>query len=63
MHNNKELICKKFSYLHPLIVQRSLEKAKSDGELFDILSMVPNTRPIIWSEKERRWIRTDIFEL
>lgn len=46
----------KYSNVHPLIFRRSLEKAKSNGELFDILSTIPENFPIIWSEKDKRWV-------
>lgn len=40
--------------VHPLVFQRSVERAESAGELFDILDTVPEC-PFIWDEKERRW--------
>ena len=45
--------------LHPLIFQRSLEKAKSNAELFDILETVPEKYPIVWDDKKRAWVFTD----
>ena len=49
---------KRYSHLHPLIFQRSMEKAKSNGELFDILETFPKDYPIVWSEEERSWKHT-----
>lgn len=50
----------KFSEIHPLIFQRSLERAKSGGELFDILSSFPKQYPIVWDGK---WSHTkDLFQ-
>lgn len=50
--------------VHPLIFQRSLERAKSGGDLFDILSTIPQEYPIVWSEDERKWLTTtDIFQI
>ena len=48
--DKKQILWKQFSMIHPLILARSTEKAKSDGELFDILSTIPNKYPIYWSE-------------
>jgi len=49
--------------VHPLIFSRSAEKAKSGGELFDILETIPVNYPIIWSEEWRQWVTTnDIFQ-
>jgi len=45
--------------LHPLIFQRSLEKAESNGELFDILETIPEDLPIVWDDKKRAWVVTD----
>lgn len=44
--------------LHPLIFQRSLDKAKTNGELFDILDGLPKEYPIIWDENDRCWKHT-----
>ena len=45
--------------LHPLIFQRSLEKAENNTELFDILETVPEKYPIVWDDKKRAWVFTD----
>lgn len=42
--------------LHPLIFHRSLEHARSEIDLFDILDSFPKEYPIIWSEVEHCWI-------
>lgn len=48
--------------IHPLIFHRSYERAKSNGDLFDILDTVPNKFPIIWCETTSRWTTTqDLF--
>ena len=46
----------KYSHLHPLLFARSVEHAKSNGDLFDILDTVPDQYPLSWSEKENRWV-------
>ena len=48
----------RYSHLHPLVFKRSLEKAKTNGELFDILESFPKDYPIIWSEDDRIWKHT-----
>jgi hypothetical protein len=50
---------KRYPNLHPLLFQRSLEKAKSNGELFDLLESMPDQYPILWDDNERLWKRTD----
>lgn len=52
----------KFPQVHPLVMQRSVERARTHGELFDILSELPEC-PFVWSEETRRWVSTkDIFQ-
>jgi hypothetical protein len=41
---------------HPLLFHRSVERAKSNGDLFDILDTIPNNYPIVWCESTNRWI-------
>lgn len=59
MDKVQEALKNRYPKLHPLIFQRSLEKAKNNGELFDILESVPEECPIIWDEVKRRWVHTD----
>jgi hypothetical protein len=49
----------RYSHIHPLLFQRSLERAKSNGDLFDILDTVPDRFPIVWDESSSRWVTTD----
>jgi len=44
--------------LHPLIFHRSVERAKTDVELFDILESFPNKYPVVWNDKKRCWVTT-----
>lgn len=48
---------KRYSTLHPLIFQRSLERAETVLELFEILENVPSKMPIVWDEATRSWKR------
>lgn len=41
-----------------LMFYRSLEKAKTDGELFDILEEIEEY-PVVWGDKAKRWKHTD----
>ena len=53
----------KFKNIHPLIFHRSLERAKTNGELFDILDTFHNEYPAVWSEDLKRWVITkDLFQ-
>ena len=59
MNETQKALLKRYAHLHPLIFQRSLEKAQSDGELFDILETIPEEMPIMWDEENRRWAHTE----
>lgn len=48
----------RYPHLHPLLVHRSVQRAKSLGELFDILESVPDDFPVTWNEKTRTWENT-----
>ena len=49
--------------IHPLIFERSVDHARTNGELFDILDTMPLTFPLVWDEDLRGWVRTvDIFQ-
>lgn len=61
MLNEKVVLALKnrYSHLHPLLLQRSIERAKSNGDLFDILDTTPTIFPIIWNDAEYRWVITE----
>jgi len=59
MENPPENMRARYRNLHPLLWARSVEKARSAGELFDILEEIPKRYPLIWDEATRRWIFTD----
>jgi hypothetical protein len=46
----------KYAHLHPLVFQRSLERASSSMELFEILEGVPRETPFSWDEARRSWV-------
>lgn len=56
--NVLDALKKKFENIHPLIFQRSLQKSKTPGELFDILDTFPRKYPIIWDAEKRKWATT-----
>ncbi len=47
---------KRYASVHPLIFQRSVERSKTETELFDILETIPKVFPIVWSEEDLKWI-------
>jgi hypothetical protein len=52
----------RYPNVHPLLFHRSVEKARSNGELFDIMDTVPDQYPLVWSEKDYRWVVSqDLF--
>lgn len=59
MDDVQKALKERYSHLHPLMFERSLEKAKSNGELFDFLDGMPKEYPIIWDDEKRTWIKTD----
>lgn len=54
-----EKLKEKYKDIHPLIFHRSLERAKSAGDLFDILDTIPGDYPLMWSEEQHKWIVLD----
>ncbi len=52
---------RRYAALPPLLVHRSVERAASDGDLFDILDTVPAKYPVVWDEAARRWVPADLF--
>lgn len=63
---NDELLAgfrERYPDIHPLIFQRSVDKAESPGELFDILETFPDEYPLVWCDQERCWKKTeDVFQ-
>jgi hypothetical protein len=49
----------KFPALHPLLFHRSVEKAKTNGGLFDLLHGMPPSLPIVWDAAAGGWTQTD----
>ena len=49
----------RYNHIHPLIFHRSLERAKSPGDLYDILETLPNKLTIIWNPIGRRWTEAE----
>lgn len=47
--------------IHPLIFQRSIEKAKDEFELFDILDTIPESFPLMWENEKRIWVTVSDF--
>ena len=53
---------KRYHNLYPLVFQRSLDHAKSDTDLFDILDTFPKKFPVTWDNKQHRWVQVkDLF--
>ena len=51
----------RYSYVPPLVFQRSVERAKDIAELFDILETVPRGYPIAWDNVARKWVSSLLF--
>lgn len=50
-----EKLRERYPDLHPLIFHRSVERSKTNGDLFDILDTLPDKYPLVWCEKTHRW--------
>lgn len=48
--------------VHPLLFHRSLEKATSQGDLFDILDTIPKQYPLIWDDEKHQWVSSDLLQ-
>jgi len=59
MDDVQKALRERYPDIHPLIFQRSVEKAETNGELFDILETIPQEFPIVWCEDNRVWMYTD----
>lgn len=49
---------KRYADIHPLIFRRSVQKANTAVELFDILDSFPHQYAVVWNEHNRRWEQT-----
>jgi|688.fasta_scaffold664315_2 hypothetical protein len=56
-----ESLRKRYCKLHPLIFQRSVEKAENSSNLFDILESIPKSYPFFWDDTKKKWIKTKDF--
>lgn len=48
---------KKYSNIHPLVLQRSIERARDASDLFEILESVPKKPPYSWNEEKHAWTK------
>jgi hypothetical protein len=62
MDEIQEAIKNRYSHLHPLLIQRSIEKARSNTELFDILDQFDGLYPVIWGEDSYSWTKADLLQ-
>ena len=62
MDEIQEALKQRYSNIHPLLFHRSVEKAKSNSELFDILDSIPDQFPIVWDDEIRRWVSTELLQ-
>jgi hypothetical protein len=49
----------KYAHVHPLVFHRSVEKASSFLNLFEILESLPEFPPFSWDGSRRCWARDD----
>lgn len=51
----------KYSAVHPLVFHRSLEKATSALDLFEILESIPSKAPFSWDDDAHSWVAVEDF--
>lgn len=61
MNEVQKALQKRYESLHPILFRRSVEKATSDVELFDILESITEY-PVTWDEDSRSWVKTDLLQ-
>lgn len=49
----------KYAHVHPLVLHRSVERASSVLDLFEILEALPKEPPFSWDDSCRAWVRDD----
>lgn len=59
MDDVQDALRKRYQHLHPLIFARSVERAETNGELFDILEEFPVEYPVVWDDSQRKWVFTE----
>ena len=59
MNEVQKALKDRYKDLHPLLFNRSVEKSKTDVELFFFLEGMPKEYPIIWDDEQKSWIKTD----
>ena len=47
---------KNYSGVHPLVLQRSIERARDSLDLFEILESIPNP-PFSWNDERHAWVK------
>lgn len=52
----KQKLRERYRHVHPVVFHRSCEYAKTAGDLFDILEGIPQTYPIVWSDRLHQWV-------
>jgi len=62
MNDVQKALQERYEHIHPLLFLRSLERAKTNGELFDLLHGMPDEYPIMWDEESRAWHVTDLLQ-
>ena len=50
---------KRYDHIHPLIFHRTVERAKTQVELFDLLEGFVNQYPLLWNNELHNWVITD----
>lgn len=62
MDDVQKALRKRYTQIHLLMFVRSMEKAETNGKLFDILESMPKEYPMAWNSEEAKWETTDLLQ-
>jgi hypothetical protein len=54
MDEVQKALKERYKHIHPLLFHRSMERAETDSELFDLLDGMPDL-PVVWDEEDKVW--------
>jgi hypothetical protein len=61
MNEIQEALKIRYPHIHPLLFHRCVEKAKTNGDLFDMLEKMPEL-PMVWNDEAHAWQTTDLLQ-
>lgn len=62
MDDVQKALRERYPDVHPLVWHRSVEYAKTNGELFDIMETMPKELPVVWDDEQRAWVSGNLLQ-